>query len=66
MWDRSYRWQRLARVGTGFAACGALVFGLAAFSITEAAGRAADGVAEISREAAPDGDSKGWPRVSLT
>lgn len=57
MWDRSYRWQRLARVGTGFAACGALVFGLAAFSTTEAAGRAADGVAEISREAAPDGDS---------
>jgi hypothetical protein len=57
MWDRSYRWQRLARLYAGGAAIAALVFGLVSVSSTEAADRAMDGVAEISREASPDSDS---------
>jgi hypothetical protein len=57
MWDRSYRWQRLARLYAGGAAVAAVVFGLVSVSNTEAADRAMDGVAEISREASPDSDS---------
>ncbi|MCZ7606332.1 MAG: hypothetical protein M5U25_09715 [Planctomycetota bacterium] len=57
MWDRSYRWQRLARVSAGGAALVALLAGLVTVSNTEAADRAAAGVSEISREASPDADS---------
>lgn len=57
MWDRSYRWQRMARVVAGVGVVAALVIGVATVSRTEAAGRAADGVREISRETAPDTDS---------
>lgn len=58
MWDRSLRWQRLARMAAGGAACAALFVGLGALSTTEAAGRARAGVAEISRESQPDADSR--------
>lgn len=54
MWDRSYRWQRLARVIAGCIAIVALLSVTVVVSQTEAAGRASAGVAEISREAAPD------------
>lgn len=57
MWDRSYRWQRLARVTAGGLAVGAVLVSAALLSRTTAAARAADGIAEISREAAPDSDS---------
>src|SRR5690606_15704640 len=57
MWDRSYRWQRFTRIGAGGLAVALLVAGTAAVSQTEAAGRAADGIAEISREAQPDNES---------
>jgi hypothetical protein len=57
MWDRSYRWQRLARVSAGGAALVVLLAGLVSVSNTEAADRAAAGVSEISREASPDADS---------
>jgi hypothetical protein len=58
MWDRSYRWQRLARVYAGAAAIAAGIFGLISVSRTEAADRAAAGVAEISREASSDSDAQ--------
>jgi hypothetical protein len=58
MWDRSYRWQRLARVYAGTAAVAAVIFGLISVSQTEAADRAAAGLAEISREASPDSESR--------
>ena len=54
MWDRSYRWQRLARIVAGCIALVALFSVTAVVSQTEAAGRASAGVAEIGREAAPD------------
>lgn len=57
MWDRSYRWQRFARVTAGCLAVGALIFGAAVFSQTPAAERASAGVSEISREMTPAGDS---------
>lgn len=57
MWDRSYRWQRLARVGAGGAASAALLLGFILVSQTDAASRVADGMREISREASPDSDS---------
>ena len=58
MWDRSYRWQRLARVCAGAAALVALLVSVISVSQTEAADRAAAGVAEISREASPDNDAQ--------
>lgn len=58
MWDRSLRWQRVARMVAGGGACVALLAGLGALSTTEAAGRANAGIAEISREAQPDADSR--------
>lgn len=54
MWDRSYRWQRLARITAGCATVLALLVGLSIVGSTEEAARAADGLAEISREASPD------------
>jgi hypothetical protein len=57
MWDRSYRWQRLARIGAGAIAVSAALVGVAVASGTDAAGRAADGIREISRETAPDAES---------
>ena len=58
MWDRSYRWQRSARVlaGTG-AVCAALI-GLARFSQTDAAARSAQAVKEAAREADPENVSR--------
>ena len=58
MWDRSYRWQRLARVFAGGAAIVALLVLCITVSQTEAADRAAAGVGEISREASPDTSSQ--------
>jgi hypothetical protein len=57
MWDRSYRWQRLARVSCGIFTVLAAVAALIVVSQTEAAGRAAAGVAEITRESNPDAES---------
>ena len=57
MWDRSYRWQRLARISAGAVAVLGAVVALAVASQTEAAARAGDGIAEISREASPDSAS---------
>ncbi|MBK9974942.1 MAG: hypothetical protein IPP14_09230 [Planctomycetes bacterium] len=62
MWDRSFRWQRLARIGAGCAAFAAVGFGVLAFAQTPAAARAADGVAEIRRETSSDNPA----RVSVT
>ncbi|MCA8912997.1 MAG: hypothetical protein KDB82_14955 [Planctomycetes bacterium] len=57
MWDRSYRWQRLARVIAGVVALVAMFSATVVVSQTEGAERAMDGVAEISREASPDNQS---------
>lgn len=57
MWDRSFRWQRLARVIAGAVTIAVIVIGMVSVSQTDAAGRAADGVREISREASPDSES---------
>lgn len=57
MWDRSFRWQRLARVIAGVVTIAVVVIGLISVSQTEAAGRASDGVREVSREASPDSES---------
>lgn len=58
MWDRSYRWQRLARVIAGGLAVAAMLTATIVVSQTEGAERAADGIAEISREASPDRDAQ--------
>jgi hypothetical protein len=44
MWDRSFRWQRLARVIAGGGALVALGVGAIAFAQTPVASRVADGV----------------------
>ena len=62
MWDRSLRWQRLARVSAGGVALAALGVGVIAFAQTPAASRAAEGVAEIRRETGGDAAS----RVTVT
>lgn len=58
MWDRSYRWQRSARVIAGVGAIGAALFGLARFSQTQAAERSVAAVKEVAREADPDNVSR--------
>lgn len=63
MWDRSYRWQRLARIGAGTAAVIAVLLGLSMAGQTEAAERAADGIREIGREASPDTEAQVVARV---
>ena len=58
MWDQSYRWQRIARTVAGIGTVVAALAGLSFVSTTAAAARAADGIAEISREADPDAASQ--------
>ncbi|MEE9312118.1 MAG: hypothetical protein V3V10_06850, partial [Planctomycetota bacterium] len=57
MWDRSYQWQRRARVLAGGLAIGALLTGAVMVNDTTAAERAKDGLSEIERELSPDSDS---------
>ncbi|MDC1141620.1 hypothetical protein OAU50_00890 [Planctomycetota bacterium] len=57
MWDRSYQWQRRARVIAGGLAVAAMFTGAVVVSETPEADRAREGLGEISRELAPDTDS---------
>ncbi|MCF6228088.1 MAG: hypothetical protein L3J82_05385 [Planctomycetes bacterium] len=57
MWDRSYQWQRRARVLAGGLAIGALLTGAVMVNNTDAAERAKNGLSEIERELSPDSDS---------
>ncbi len=58
MWDRSFRWQRLARISVGGLALAALGVGAISFAQTPAASRAGAGIAEISRESSPDSNAQ--------
>lgn len=58
MWDRSFRWQRLARISAGGLALAALGVGAISFAQTPAASRAGAGIAEISRESSPDSNAQ--------
>jgi hypothetical protein len=57
MWDRSYRWQRAARIGAGAVVLLALAAGAITFAQTDSAARAAAGMAEVARESNPDAAS---------
>lgn len=57
MWDRSFKWQRRARVFVGGLAVGVVLTGAVMVNDTDAANRARDGLGEISREMSPDSDS---------
>ncbi len=66
MWDRSYRWQRIARLGAGVGAVGAAIFGLARFSQTAAAARSAEAISEIAHEADEANESRVVVRLPAT
>ncbi|MCC6574249.1 MAG: hypothetical protein IT462_10705 [Planctomycetes bacterium] len=58
MWDRSYRWQRIARVSAGGAVLVAAVVGAIAFSRSTAFARSMDAASEIGREIRADANSR--------
>ncbi|MBE7491135.1 MAG: hypothetical protein HS108_05180 [Planctomycetes bacterium] len=58
MWDRSFRWQRWARLGAGALALVAAGAGAVSFAQTAPAARARAGLAEIARETNPDAQAR--------
>lgn len=66
MWDRSFKWQQWARSGAGAAALIALGLSILLFGQSRAASRAADGVAEIGREAGGDSASRAVVNVPVS
>lgn len=63
MWDRSYKWQRSARVVAGVGAVAGILIGLARFSQTDAAARSAAAVKEVAREADPANEARVAVRI---